>query len=118
MNTNAILQAIFLVIGLVCVMQAYPMEHSDNSQLFDAETAEKSIVKLCVNLVRSKSIDSLDDSLVRGACYAIYDRMIEENSNSFNRMRRFFALPIAKNQHIQLPPGEATSNTGFKYGRK
>ncbi len=125
MNFNAILQTVFVLLGLCCVLQAYPMENKEreldgfltnDAEFYDAENTEKSIAKLCVSFIRNRSIDSLD-SVVRDACYAVYQRLIEER-NSYNRMRRFFALPIAKNQHIQLPPGESASNTGFKYGRK
>jgi hypothetical protein len=106
-------------------MQAYPMQQQEKERESDGlmisdqafDSSENTIEKMCMNLIRSRKFEALHNSVLKSTCYAVYERMIEEN-RSFDRLRRFFSLPIAKNQNMQLPPGETASNTGFKYGRK
>ena len=108
---------------MLCVIQGYAIDRSElANERVDLEKTEKDIVRICMNLINSRNLESVDDVLIKNACYSIYERLVaaeEESRNSeYSRFRRFFALPIAKNQQVHLPPPSTDSNTGFKYGKR
>lgn len=127
---SSIMQQVLLAMAVASLimsgLDAFSADRVESSALRrqqqQVEKTEETIVELCLSLLSNKAFEHVKESVAMDACSVIYEQLgvsLEDNNQSgsgFDRARRFFAIPAAKNQHG--PSHNDGSNTGFKYGRR